>query len=160
MKVCSRCKIEKGSTAFRQQGKYLRSWCKECSKEYHCELYRSNSKYRERILNRQRDRREQPGFKERSRKYHADRRKRMKREWISFFEDILGELRCRRCGFKESFVALEFHHIDPSKKEFMISQSWTKPISEESKALFSKELENIEILCSNCHRMLHWEDVC
>lgn len=57
---------------------------------------------------------------------------------------------CCKCGYATCMEALEFHHIDDSKKEFalswMYSLSWDK---------MKKELDKCALLCSNCHREIH-----
>ena len=63
------------------------------------------------------------------------------------------KLACIRCG--ESHVAtLEFHHTDPEQKDFTISKAvqgnW-------STSRILAEIEKCEVLCSNCHRKLHWD---
>lgn len=57
--------------------------------------------------------------------------------------------RCSRCGYNKHFAALEFHHIDPSKKDFALSK--ISSLSEKVKL----ELDKCELLCSNCHREVH-----
>jgi 5-methylcytosine-specific restriction endonuclease McrA len=59
--------------------------------------------------------------------------------------------RCEKCGYCKCIDALEFHHVDPTKKDFTISskgytRSWEKVKS---------ELDKCMILCANCHRKLH-----
>jgi hypothetical protein len=58
---------------------------------------------------------------------------------------------CSVCGYDRCIEALEFHHLDPEKKDFGISnkgytRSWEK---------IKKELDQCEILCANCHREVH-----
>lgn len=57
--------------------------------------------------------------------------------------------KCVRCGYDTYLGALEFHHLDPNKKDFTISNSnmKVKEAVEESKKCI--------LLCSNCHRELH-----
>jgi len=57
--------------------------------------------------------------------------------------------KCERCGYDKCIQALEFHHIDPSQKEFTISNDHFKLIEavEESKKCI--------IICSNCHKEFH-----
>lgn len=57
--------------------------------------------------------------------------------------------KCVRCGYNKCSSALEFHHLDPSKKDFTISNSQfrLKDGVEESKKCV--------LLCSNCHKELH-----
>jgi predicted HNH restriction endonuclease len=48
--------------------------------------------------------------------------------------------------------ALDFHHINTSEKEFMITQKANWDIIE-------PELKKCVILCANCHRALHSGDI-
>lgn len=59
--------------------------------------------------------------------------------------------KCQNCGYDKYYGALDFHHLDESKKEFAISQyghsrSWER---------VKKELDKCIMLCSNCHREVH-----
>lgn len=57
---------------------------------------------------------------------------------------------CVNCGYKKSIWALEFHHIDKSKKDFSIGRfgylAWDK---------IKCEIEKCILVCSNCHREIH-----
>lgn len=57
---------------------------------------------------------------------------------------------CIKCGFNKHYAALQFHHIDPSTKEYtwdkLKLKSWDKIV---------KELDKCELLCANCHSILH-----
>ena len=57
---------------------------------------------------------------------------------------------CKVCGYNKSHAALEFHHRDPSSKEFQLSTGRTKGW-ERTKS----ELDKCDLLCSNCHREVH-----
>jgi hypothetical protein len=59
--------------------------------------------------------------------------------------------RCQICGYDRCNEALEFHHLDPTKKDFGISnkgytRSWEKVKEEVDKGI---------LLCANCHREFH-----
>lgn len=60
--------------------------------------------------------------------------------------------KCLLCGYDKCTAALEFHHLDPSKKEFQINKRWS--MSDES---ILKEIDKCVLLCSNCHREVHWK---
>lgn len=75
------------------------------------------------------------------------RRLRLKKELV----DIKGG-KCQVCGYSRCLVALDFHHIDESTKDFELSQryltrSWMKIIDEAKKCV---------LLCANCHREVHF----
>lgn len=57
---------------------------------------------------------------------------------------------CRDCGYSSHHAALQFHHIDPTTKEFMWNKmrllSWAKTVA---------ELDKCELLCANCHAIRH-----
>ena len=59
--------------------------------------------------------------------------------------------KCQCCGYNKCPQALEFHHIDPSQKDFGLgakgyTRSWDKN---------KEELDKCVMVCANCHRMLH-----
>lgn len=65
--------------------------------------------------------------------------------------DYLGG-KCIKCGYDKCPSALDFHHKDPNKKEFTIGDS--KHTSFED---LKPELDKCFIICSNCHRELHYK---
>jgi len=59
--------------------------------------------------------------------------------------------KCERCGYDHCIEALEFHHEDPSQKDFGVSsQGYTR-----SWKRVQEELDKCVMLCANCHRELH-----
>ncbi len=59
--------------------------------------------------------------------------------------------KCVICGYAKCSDALDFHHIDPKKKEFGLSvkgltRSWEK---------IKKEIDKCILICANCHREIH-----
>lgn len=57
---------------------------------------------------------------------------------------------CCLCGYNKCKKALEFHHLDPSKKEYKISDLKTH-----SKDKILLELSKCVLVCANCHREIH-----
>lgn len=57
--------------------------------------------------------------------------------------------KCIRCGYNKCLKALEFHHIDPTKKDFTISNDHFRLIDA------VKESKKCVLICSNCHKELH-----
>lgn len=56
--------------------------------------------------------------------------------------------KCEICGYDKCLVALEAHHVDPSTKDFSISDV-------ASLDRIERELEKCVLLCANCHREVH-----
>lgn len=57
---------------------------------------------------------------------------------------------CKICGYSFYKGALDFHHLDPSEKDFTPSKGYKK-----SWEKLKKELDKCILLCSNCHREVH-----
>lgn len=58
--------------------------------------------------------------------------------------------KCSRCGWVGALAGFEFHHLDPSKKEFGVGK-----LAQKSWKVIKKELEKCILLCANCHRIEH-----
>lgn len=57
--------------------------------------------------------------------------------------------KCIRCGYNKCIQALEFHHLDPNKKDFTISNANFKLLEA------TEEAKKCILLCSNCHKEFH-----
>ena len=57
------------------------------------------------------------------------------------------------CGYDKYIGALEFHHLDPSRKDVQISAIRARTFNDKIK----KELDKCQMLCCNCHRELHYK---
>jgi hypothetical protein len=78
-----------------------------------------------------------------------ERIKRNKKQWDLY----KSTLKCSKCSFSH-IAALDFHHVDPSEKKYVISalvsnKSFTKAMNEAKKCI---------VLCANCHRIHHYEE--
>ncbi len=60
---------------------------------------------------------------------------------------------CSRCGYNKYAGALEFHHMDPTKKDITIAKMRLTSFSQKVKS----ELDKCILVCANCHREVHWE---
>lgn len=60
--------------------------------------------------------------------------------------------KCQRCGYDKCVAALDFHHRDPSEKEFQWVRlrrlRWDRVLA---------ELDKCDLLCANCHREVHYD---
>ena len=59
--------------------------------------------------------------------------------------------KCEICGYNKCIEALDFHHLDPTQKEFGIckdgcTRSWKR---------VQEELDKCICVCANCHREIH-----
>lgn len=131
IKTCCTCKKEKDISLFaknkcKKSGYHYK--CKECQKIYKKEHYKKNKKYyMQKVLDR----------------------KTLIREKIKEYKKTLS---CIKCGFSHP-AALDFHHRDPNEKDFSIAQ-WHKTCSNFESVKI--EIEKCDVLCANCHRILHY----
>ena len=62
--------------------------------------------------------------------------------------------KCKKCGYNKCNAALQFHHLDPTQKDFQISKlrhtSWDK-----NEKRIKAELDKCVMLCANCHCEVH-----
>jgi predicted HNH restriction endonuclease len=131
VKECCTCKISKPLEDFpiNNSKKNGRSYkCKECTSKYNKLHYKNNSE----------------SYKKRSHINKTKERDKIKK--------IKEGLRCSVCG-EDRWWTLDFHHLDNSKKEFNISDG----LGIASLKKVKKELEKCIVLCSNCHRDLHYK---
>lgn len=56
--------------------------------------------------------------------------------------------KCIECEYNKYYGALEFHHLDPTKKEFEISKIKSQSFNDKVK----NELDKCALLCNRCHR--------
>jgi hypothetical protein len=76
----------------------------------------------------------------------AENSRKLKRKAVVLKGDV-----CFDCGQQYPDAVYDFHHIDPTQKDFSIgkSRNWSK---------IEKELEKCVMLCSNCHRIRHFHN--
>lgn len=134
MKVCIECKCNKPLGEFRWKNKskgWRKSECKECSKKRDKKYYTPHRKH---LL-----------------KCAKKKRVTLKQEWHNDLKKTMG---CNRCGDLRWYL-LEFHHSDPTTKEYAISDMFRMDFSTQR---MLKEMNKCELLCANCHREHHHFD--
>ena len=85
-------------------------------------------------------------------KRQHERQKELKNEKKQRAINLLGG-KCEICGYDKCIAALDFHHIDPTKKDATL-----KELTVKRWVYIEKEIRKCKLLCSNCHRELHWKE--
>lgn len=135
IKLCGNCKKELPATkeyfAERKlKTKTVLQWqCRSCQKEYRKNHYENNKE-----------------------KYILKAKVNTKIT-VDKFKEFKKTLNCSNCVEKRWWV-LDFHHRDPSKKDIEISNL----IKSGSSKKIKEEIEKCIVLCSNCHRDLHYQE--
>ena len=73
----------------------------------------------------------------------------VREQWRQTIREIKVAAGCAKCG-EAKWYMLDFHHKDPSKKEFEISN-----INQDSITKTKQEIKKCIVLCSNHHREFH-----
>ena len=79
--------------------------------------------------------------------------KKIKQEKKKWWFEYKSTLKCCKCGFSNPF-ALDFHHRNGLEKDNIIAELVGQNFSREKILL---EVDKCDVLCSNCHRILHAE---
>ena len=130
MKVCRICNQTLPLTQFyaaRGNRDKLSNRCNQCEKEY------------------------QQVYKNQNRQHIRQRAVNKRKARWKLAIDTLGGA-CSRCGGKFPPACYDLHHKNPKEKEVTLGENML--ISEER---FLLEVSKCELLCSNCHRIVHWE---
>ena len=133
-KKCCTCEVDKPTSEFRRDKTRkdgLRSNCKECAKTHSHNYY--HSKWRDKALDQGRIRRKQNR---------------------NILAAIKQESTCIICGEDEP-CCLDFHHLDPSKKDFTISEYAGAALHK-----LLNEADKCVVLCKNCHQKVHHNIIC
>lgn len=64
--------------------------------------------------------------------------------------------KCSICGYNKNIASLEFHHLDPSKKDFQLD---ARKFANSSPQIIKDELAKCILVCSNCHQEIHNPDL-
>ena len=98
------------------------------------------------------------GFGIKKSQYTEEQLSELKKNYVvNFRRKVKAELvtykggHCEKCGYDKCTDALEFHHIDPSQKDFSISG---RSLSFER---LKSEVDKCILVCSNCHKEIHFE---
>jgi len=78
-------------------------------------------------------------------------RREMLRAWLHRFKRE--HCKCQRCGAGHP-ACLDFHHTNTEEKELEVGEMVSYGYAKKS---IREEIENCEVLCSNCHRKEHYE---
>ena len=64
--------------------------------------------------------------------------------------------KCSKCGYHENIAALEFHHTDAAKKDFQLD---ARHLSNTAMDKILNEAKKCVLLCSNCHKEVHYPNM-
>ncbi len=92
-------------------------------------------------------------LKDRQRKNNRQKEERARKKKVLFIKEFGGK--CSICGYEyngKNAAAFDFHHLDPSEKDYSPAN-----IIRHSVAKAREELSKCQLVCSNCHRLIHAE---
>ena len=134
-KVCTKCNNEQPVTEYSWKNKAAgihQHICKKCARATSKQNYENNKKRHVQVVRA-------------ATKIRVQKHK----------EYVLGlGLSCIKCG-EDHPAVLDFHHTDPSTKESEVSDLVGNG---SSMVKIKQEIDKCIVLCSNCHRKLHWKE--
>lgn len=143
IKICKQCNLE------REHFPYNKYMCKYCWSKYKKGRESARAIIKERKYTMEKRKEKQiPNYKIKQREYVL----KLRQDLINYLGGC-----CSSCGYSKSIYALEFHHKNPTDKEFGIGAFMNKGIYlnlTKMKKLI-KEVNKCIILCCNCHKELH-----
>lgn len=129
-KLCPKCGETKPlSEYYSCKSKKVASYCNKCFKEYKKEYHKKNSKKYSRV--------------------RYEKKKKRKKEIRRLIYEYKKDKPCVDCNEIHPPWAMDFDHIDPSEKEFNISNAARSELSWET---ILKEIEKCDLVCALCHR--------
>ena len=72
--------------------------------------------------------------------------------WMKIRAIIYKGGECQECGYSKCHATMEFHHLNPSEKDYQ----WNK-LRKRSWEGIKHELDKCVLLCANCHREAHFD---
>jgi hypothetical protein len=130
-RICPRCEKKLSINNFRKKGNAYQPYCIECNKKYGKEHYLNNRQY-----------------------YYLEN-KRLRESRKKWFKGYRLTLECSKCGEK-NIACLDFHHKNALKKDIGIAEAVNRGWSIKR---IEGEIKKCDVLCSNCHRKLHWKEI-
>ena len=149
--ICEFCGNEFRPTEYHPYQKYCSRKCcwKRNNRRYYAahrkEILARTQAYNESHQDQRR------AYREATREQRKIAAKKRVSEGARYLNDILDLRGCERCGINDIRV-LEFHHREPREKVFGIRRSKTR-----SKTTLDAEIAKCDILCANCHLIIHSE---
>jgi hypothetical protein len=152
-KICSKCNESKSLDEFHKDARLksgVSARCKECIFEYKRIYYASDKGQATVNAYIERNRAKRSAYSKLYSQKYRDAQFKNKRK-LEFCLYKGGA--CSECGFaatEDTIAAFDFHHINPTEKEYTPSDMLML-----KKSKVFKELDKCVLLCSNCHRILH-----
>jgi hypothetical protein len=138
--------------AQRDRREYYRQWHQDHKEQVH-QRHRAYAEKHRQAINERHSVYNKQYYQDNPEQFVDNRRKRQQ-EIRAFIQQQKVGLFCKRCGNADIRV-LDFHHNDKRSKEASISSMAKRGWSNEH---ILQEIAKCEVLCSNCHRILHWEE--
>jgi hypothetical protein len=138
--ACHEFKLKTEFQARKDRPKGICSWCKKCSNKFTSKFWKNNPDKK-----RIKEQNWKSKNKEKLTQYWSKRDIKIHNLILEFKDKP-----CTDCGIKYHPCAMDFDHLDATKKVGNISSlsKWRNKTSE-----LLEEISKCELVCSNCHRM-------
>jgi len=109
--------------------------------------------YKDKTIQKEKNREYQKKHYQSNKEYYIEKASKSKLRIRTLINNLKSKLGCSRC-LENDPVCLDFHHRDSKQKKFNIGKALVDGLSEEK---IMNEIKKCDVLCSNCHRKLHFK---
>ena len=88
-------------------------------------------------------------------KYRGKYRRHQRDDRLLFLFSYQAQVGCEKCG-ETNPIVLQFHHRPGTNKLFGVGNTSSR---ERKWDIILAELEKCDVLCANCHRLVHWDEM-
>ena len=110
--------------------------------------------YKDKDKQREKNREYQKKHYQNNKEYYITKSRESKQKTREDFKEYKKQLSCEFCGENHP-ATLDFHHRDKNEKKIIVSSAVGRGWGIES---IQQEIDKCIVLCSNCHRKLHYDE--
>jgi len=109
--------------------------------------------YKDKEKQREKNREYQKKHYQNNKEYYITKSRESKSKAREEFKEFKKNLFCEICGENHP-ATLDFHHKNPNEKEIIVSRAAGRGWGKQK---IQNEIDKCIVLCSNCHRKLHYQ---
>ena len=91
----------------------------------------------------------QTEYIQRNKKLISEKQKQVRKNKLVSLINLLGN-KCNKCGLSYPSIVYDFHHRNPEDKSFTIGECMGYKLE-----TLMEEAQKCDLLCANCHRIIH-----
>lgn len=110
--------------------------------------------YKDKAVKKARHKEYHKSWYQRNKERHKENCKKNRQRYFTEWKEFKCSQKCAHCGFSHPAV-IDFHHIDPKPDDRKVNELTSNG---QYTAAMQEIRDRCIALCSNCHRILHWDE--